>query len=84
MILNIPYQLSKHCCMANVMNFLPPYLNGFILLSCHGYHAMLVLGKDIPLKCVFKHIFLSIVLFNLMITFSFPLFCLTFLVIYMI
>ena len=35
------------------------------LLSYHGYHALLVLGKDIPLKYAFKHIFLSIVLFNL-------------------
>ena len=70
--------------MANVMKFLSPYLNGFILLSCHGYHALLVLGEDIPLKYVFKHIFLSIVLFNLIIIFSFPLFGLTFLVIYMI
>ena len=30
---------------------------------------MLVLGKDIPLKYVFEHIFLSIVLFNLIIVF---------------
>ena len=56
----------------------------FYFISCHGYHALLVLGKDIPLKYVFKHIFLSIVLFNLIIIFSFPLFGLTFLVIYMI
>ena len=70
--------------MGNIMRFLPPYLNGSILLSCHGYHALLVLGKDIPLKYVFKHIFLSILLFNLIIIFSFPLFGLTFLVIYMI
>ena len=62
MILNLRYQLSKHCCMGNVMKFLSPYLNGFILLSCHGYHALLVLGKDIPLNYVFQHIFLSIVL----------------------
>ena len=48
--------------MGNVMKFLSPYLNGFLLLSCHRYHALLVLGKDIPLKYVFKHIFLSIVL----------------------
>ena len=66
------------------MNFLPLYLNGFILLSCHGYHALLVLGKDMPLKYVFKHIFLSIVLFNLTITFSFPLVCLNLIVIYII
>ena len=69
----------------------------FYLLSGLGYHTLLVLGKGIPLKYVFKHIFLSIdlfnliitfflsiVLFNLMITFSFPLVCLTFLVIYII
>ena len=40
----------------------------FYFISCHGYDTLLVLGKDIPLKYVFKHIFLSIVLFNLMIT----------------
>ena len=34
-------------------------------LSYHGYHALLVLGKVVPLKYVFKHIFLSIDLFNL-------------------
>ena len=39
------------------------------LLSGLGYHTLLVLGKDIPLKYVFKHIFLSIVRFNLKITF---------------
>ena len=78
---NFPYQLSKHCCMGNVMKFLSPYLKGFLLLSNHGYHALLTLGKDIPLKYVFKHIFLSIVLINLIIVFSFLLFCLTFLVI---
>ena len=55
----------------------------FYLLSGLGYHTLLVLGKDIPLKYVFEHIFLSIVLFNLIIIFSFPLFGLTFLVIYM-
>ena len=37
----------------------------FYYLSCHGYDTLLVLGKDIPLKYVFKHIFLSILLFNL-------------------
>ena len=36
----------------------------FYVISRHGYHALLVLGKDIPLKYVFKHIFLSIVLFK--------------------
>ena len=71
--------------MGNVMKIpLPIIKMVFYVISCHGYHAMLVLGKDIPLKHVFKHIFLFVVLFNLMITFSFPLFCLTFLVIYMI
>ena len=49
-------------------------------ISCHGYLALLVLGKDIPLK----QIFLSIVLFNLIIIFSFPLVGLTFLVIIML
>ena len=56
----------------------------FYLLSGIGYHTLLVLGKDVPLKYVFKHIFLSIVLFNLIIIFSFPLVGSTFLVIYMI
>lgn len=56
----------------------------FYIISLHGYHALLVLGNDIPLKYVFRHIVLSIILFKLMITFSFPLFCLTLLVIYMI
>ena len=41
----------------------------FYFISCHGYHALLVIGKDIPLKYVFKHIFLSIVLFNMIILF---------------
>ena len=54
------------------------------LISCHGYHALLVFGKDIPLNYVFKHIFISIVLFNLITIFTFPSFGLTFLVIYMI
>ena len=51
--------------MGNVMKFLPPFLKGFLHICCRGYHALFVLGKDIPLKYVFKHIFLSIVLFNL-------------------
>ena len=42
----------------------------FYFLSCHGYDMLLVLGKNIPLKYVFKHIFLSILLFNLIIIFS--------------
>ena len=52
----------------------------FYFLSCHGYHALLVLGKDIPVKYVFKHIFLSIVLFNLISIFSFSLVGLMFIV----
>ena len=83
-MLNFLYQLFKHCCLDNVMKFLSPYLNGFLLLSCHGYHALFVLGKDIPLKYVFEHTLLSIVLFNLIIILSFPLFGLTFLEVYMI
>ena len=51
------------------MNFLSPYLDGFLLLSWHGYRALLVLEKDIPMKYVFKHIFLSIVWFNLITIF---------------
>ena len=75
-MLNFRYQLFKHRCLGNVMNFLFPNLNGSRLT--------IVLGKDIPLKYVFKHIFLSFVLFNLIIIFSFPLVGLTFLVIIMI
>ena len=70
--------------MGDVMKFLSPYLKAFLLLSNHGYHALLTLRKDIPLKYVFKHIFLSIVLFNPIIIISFPLFGLTFLVIYIL
>ena len=69
--------------MGNVMKFLPPFLKGFLRYILSWIHALLVLGKDIPLKYVFKHIFLSIVLFNLIIIFSFPFVGLTFLVIYM-
>ena len=56
----------------------------FYFISYQGYHALLVLGKDIPLKYVFKHIFLFIVLFTLIILFSFPLVGLTFLEVYII
>ena len=47
-MLNFRYQLFKHRCLGNVMKFLSPYLNGFLFSICHGYHALLVLGKDIP------------------------------------
>ena len=70
--------------MGNAMIFSPLTSRVFDIISFHGYRALLVLGKDIPLKYVFKHIFLSIVLFNLIIIFSFPLVGLTFLVIIMI
>ena len=30
-MLNFLYQLFKHCCLGNVMNFLSPHLNGFLL-----------------------------------------------------
>ena len=53
--------------MGNVMKFLPPFLKGFLRYILSWIHALLVLGKDIPLKYVFKHIFLSIVLFNLLV-----------------
>ena len=82
-MLSFLYQLSKHRCTGNIMKFLPLTSMVFYFLSCHGYHALLVIGKDISLKHVFKHIFLSIV-YLLMITFSFPLFCLSLLVINMI
>ena len=71
--------------MGNVMKISSPLPN-----SLSTYYpvmdivALFVLGKDIPLNCVFKHIFLSIVLFNLTITFSFPLVCLNLIVIYTI
>ena len=49
--------------MGNAMKLLSPFLKSFFyVISYHEYHALLVLGKDIPLKYVFKHIFLSIVL----------------------
>ena len=75
---NFPYQLFKHCCMGKVIKFFPFTQLVIYLLSCHGYHPLLVLGKDILLIIVFKHIFLSIVLINILIIFSFPFFCLTF------
>ena len=51
--------------MGNIMKFLSPTYGVFYIISCHGYHALLVLGKDIPLIYVFKHIFLPVVLFKL-------------------
>ena len=78
-------ELSKHRCMGNVMKISLPFPKGvFYVISRHEYHALLALGKDIPLKYVFKHIFLSIVLFKPDNHFSFPLVCLNLLVIYMI
>ena len=59
-----PAQLSKHRCMGKVMKFLSPYLKSFLHYICRGYRDLFVLGKDIPLNNVFKHIFLSIVLFK--------------------
>ena len=53
-------------------------------LSCHGYHAPLVLGKDIPLKYVCIHIFLPIVLIKPGNHLSFPLVYLNPFMIYMI
>ena len=70
--------------MGNVMKFLFPTQRVFYIISYHVYHALLVLVKDIPLEYVFKHIFLSIVLINLIIILSFPLFGITFLEVYMI
>ena len=49
------------------------------LLSYNVYPVPLPLGKDILPILVCKHIFLSIGLINLIISFSFPLGCLTFL-----
>ena len=36
----------------------------FYFISCLGYHPLLDFRKGIPLIYVFKHIFLSIVLFK--------------------
>ena len=57
--------------MGNVMKFLSPYLKGFLhyLLSWISCSACPWEGYT-PGTCV-KHIFLSIVLFDLMTTFSF-------------
>ena len=57
------YQLSKHRCVDNVMKISLPLPRGFSTLYPIT-HAPLVLRKDIPLKYVFKHIFLSIVLYK--------------------
>mgnify|MGYP005831117293 CR=1 FL=1 len=64
---------------------LASYLNGWVLalLPCMPCSACTWEGYT-PNNCVFKHIFLSLVLFNLIIIFSFPLVGLTFLVIIMI
>ena len=83
-MLNFLYQLSKHRCMGNIMKSLPLTLMVFYFLSCHGYHAPLVLRKDIPLKYVCIHIFLPIVLIKPGNHLSSPLVCLTLLVIYII
>ena len=72
--------LSKHHCMGNIMIVPSPlYLNAFELtaISCISWSASC--GKDILLILVCKHIFLSIGLINPIISFSFPLVCLTFL-----
>ena len=55
------------------MKFSPLTERIFYVIYYRGYHALLVLGKDMPLKYVFKHIFLSIVLFNMIIIFYFRL-----------
>ena len=76
--------LSKHRCMGNIMILPSPPLSKCFWTCCHIMYILLrfPLGKDILPILVCKHIFLSNVLINLMITFSFPLFCLNFLVVY--
>ena len=81
---NFPYQLSKHLCMGSVMKFLSPYLKGFLHYILSWTSCSACPWEGYTLKYVFKHIFLSIVLLNLITIFSFPLFGLTFLVVYMI
>ena len=78
--------LSKHRCMGNIMILPSPPLSKCFWTCCHIMYILLrfPLGKDILPILVCKHIFLSNVLINLITTFSFPLFCLAFLVIYMI
>ena len=62
-ILNFLYQLFKHRCLGNVMNFLSPYLNGFLLSILAWISRCLSFGRIYPwIMCL-----------N---TFSFPLFCL--------
>ena len=83
-MLKFLYQLSKHRCVGNVMKFLSPFLKGFLqLYPVMDIMRRLSSGMIYPLNYVFKHIVLSIVLFSPIITFSFPLFCLTFLVIWL-
>ena len=71
--------------MGNVMKISLPFPKGvFYVISRHEYHALLALGKDIPPKYVCIHIFLPIVLNKPGNHLSFPLVCLTLLVIYII
>ena len=82
---NAKFSLSKHRFMDNVMKFLSPFLKGFLqLYPVMDIMRRLSSGMIYPLNYVFKHIFLSIVLFSLIITFSFPLFGLNLLEVYMI
>ena len=76
--------LSKQRCMGNIMILPSPPLSKCFWTCCHIMYILLrfPLGKDTLPILVCKHIFLSNVLINLMITFSFPLFCLNFLVVY--
>ena len=80
-----PDRLSKLRCSGKHHEFsLAPSTKCFWnLLTHYVYHVPPLVRKDIPLILVWKHIFPSIILFNQIITFSFPLFCLTLLVIYM-
>ena len=83
-MVNFLYRLSKHRCMGNVMKFLSPYINGFLLSILSWISCSACPWEGYTLKYVFKHIFLSIVLFNLIIIFSVPWVGLTFLVNYII
>ena len=83
-MLSFLYQLSKTP-LYGYCHQIPLPLPKWFLLSILSWISCSTCPWEgyTPGICV-KHIFLSIVLFDLMITFSFPLICLTFLVIHMI
>ena len=83
-MLNVSWSVIRTPLYGNVLNNPRLFIWMFVyLLSYPVCHVLLLHGKDILLLLVLNHNFLSIVLINVLITFSFPLFCLTFLI-YMI